>query len=252
MNRSRSLHNTVNVVYDVLDPNRIFGMVGRCGGGHNTVWSDWSDTGRISRNKIINEFESKMNDICGHYTKLEKSILDKGILDPLIVTCGWPIKKHTKNLPQEVLKLPPSQRFLLEGTTGGSRLWVAQKHNIPVPCIINDYTNKYKNGTKIYSITDATKYFSEPQIGISLIPTKGIVLPFNPTKAGSHLNGEWREDQIVKERAPMWVSLMNKYGYYVAGLTPAVNKILKDAGVEQSPYLHEKWMRENKSNGNHR
>lgn len=241
MNRSRTTRNTVNVVYDVMDPNRIFGMVGRCGGGHNTVWSDWSERGRNSRNRIIHEFETKMNEICGHYTKLEESILDKGILDPLIITCGWPVKKNIKNVPPEILKRPPSQRFLLEGTTGGSRLWVAQKHNIPVPCIINDYTNKYNGGQKIYTVTDAIKLFHEEPIGISMSPKKGIILPFNPTKAGSHLNGEWREDQLVKYRAPMWVSLMNKYGYYVSGLNSQVNKILKDAGVEQPSYLFEKW-----------
>lgn len=232
----------VKVYFDKIRPNLIFGMVGRCGGGHNTAWSDWSTAGRAARREIITEFEHGMNEICGHYSKLEKSILEQGMRDPLIVTCGWPVRKKMEHVPPEVRTLSPNKRLLLEGTTGGSRLWVAQKHNIPVPCIINDFTGSYNHGTRISTAQEAAEYFTDPPIGITLSQKLGIVIPFNPTKEGHHMKGEWREDQLVEKRAPLWVSLMNKYGYYVAGLSPHVEQILRDAGVVQPEYLKEKYL----------
>jgi len=47
----------VSKEYRVVSVNipakQIFGMVGRCGGGHNSVWTDWSPVGRVKRKKII-------------------------------------------------------------------------------------------------------------------------------------------------------------------------------------------------------
>ena len=227
----------IPVYYDKVDPSRIFGMVGRCGGGYNTIWSDWSPAGRSVREKIIKEFEDGMNKICGHYKKLEASILEHGIRDPVIITCGWPVRKKMHHLPPELINKPPVQRLLLEGTTGGSRLWVAQRHRIPVPCIINDFSRNYNNGEPLRTIQEVVSHYGDPPAQITMTPRAGVNVPFDPTKSGFHMGGKWREDEMVKQRAPLWVSIMNKYGYYVAGLNAHVNQILKDAGVIQPAYL---------------
>lgn len=242
-------HNQpVPVFYELIDPKKIFGMVGRCGGGYNTTWADWTYSGRMARVNIIREFEEGMNQICGHYEKLEKSILEHGIRDPLIISCGIPIKKKPYHIPPEVMDIIPPNRLLLEGTTGGSRLWVAQKHNIPVPCIVNDYTRKRHSGRLLRNTDEVLELFGDQPMQLSKNPRLGVTVPFDPTKSGFHMNGEWREDQIVRKRAPMWVSIMNKYGYYVDRLSQPVQEILKQEGIVQPTHLKNVFKNEDYSN----
>ena len=232
---------TVRVVFDIVDANRIFGMVGRCGGGHNTVWADWTHSGRMNRENIISEFETGMNKICGHYEKLEASMVEHGMRDPLLVTCGWPTRRQHFHMPPEIASLAPPTRLLLEGMTGGSRLWVAQKHKMKVPCIINDFTGKWNTGTILSSRQEVINYFGDEPFALSFNPSRGVSLPFDPNKVGFHMNGEWSESDMVKQRAPLWVGIMNKYGYYVDKLNPQVNRILANAGVIQPDNLRQKF-----------
>lgn len=231
----------INVFYAMLNPRNIFGMVGRCGGGYNTVWEDWSAAGRVAREHITKEYEEGLNHICGHYEKLEQSILKEGFRNPLIITCGHPIKRTMAHLPPELRKVPPNELFLLEGVTGGSRLWVAQKLGIPVPCIVNDTTGKFKQGTRILSASQAKRYFRDVPKTLTLSLSRGISESYENNKSGYHLGNEWSEDKLIRQRAPLWVSTMNKYGYYVDRLQPHVVQMLAEEGVIQPDNLKKKF-----------
>jgi len=37
-------------------------------------------------------------------------------------------------------------KILICFSSGGSRLWVAQKHNLDVPCIVADFVNRFPEG----------------------------------------------------------------------------------------------------------
>ena len=129
--------------YNLLDPNDIFGSVGRCGGGYNTVWEDWSQEGIKSRQNIMREFEEGMNQICGHYDRLEKSILEEGFRNPIIITRGLPRRRKMKHIPFYIRRKHIGDWLLMEGNSGGSRLHIAQKHGIKIPCFVNDYVGNY-------------------------------------------------------------------------------------------------------------
>jgi hypothetical protein len=220
-----------------LRPQSVFGSVGRCGGGYNTVWDDWTPNGRKARDQIIREFEKGLNEICGHYTKLEASILSEGMRNPLIITCGMPMRRTIRNLPPEIRTRPQSQWLLLEGTTGGSRLWVAQKHNLAVPCIVNDRTGRFEGSQRIKTIDDARKHYRDPPAKLIIDDRRGLSEIFDTSKVGHHLGPEWSEEKIIIQRAPLWVKAMNKHGYYVDRLPAFVNEILKTAGVIQPENL---------------
>ena len=230
----------VKVYYDIVDPNKIFGMVGRCGGGYNTVWEDWSPEGRQARKEIIHEFEIEMNKLCGHYSKLENSILKEGIRNPIIINCGFPRRCKMHHLPPEISSLSPNKRLLLEGTTGGSRLWVAQKNNLPIACFINDLSGKYAGKHRILTVKQALKYYKDTPKMLRIDSRNGITEQFDQHKVGHHLGAEWSEDKLLIQRAPLWVNIMNKHGYYVERLPPIVQKVLKDAGVVQPEHLKKK------------
>jgi hypothetical protein len=230
------------VFFDTVDANAIFGMVGRCGGGYNTVWEDWSIPGQQAREQITKEYEEGLNKICGHYDKLEKSILAEGFRNPLIITCGPPVKKKPYHLPPHLRGIEPEKLLLLEGVTGGSRLWVAQKYNLKVPCLINDFTGKYIKGIQVLTSMQAVRYYKDPPAALRFDRYFGVSETYENNKSGYHLGPEWSEDRIVKQRAPLWVSIMNKYGYYVDRLQPNIHAILAEAGVVQPDNLKKRFI----------
>lgn len=230
----------IKVYYDIVDPNTVFGMVGRCGGGYNTVWEDWSDEGRAAREAIMREYEIEMNKLCGHYEKLEESVIKEGLRNPVIISCGFPRRCKMEHLPPELKLKPPASRLLLEGTTGGSRLWAAQKHNVPLPCFINDFSNSYKGKNRILTVSQARKLYKDPPKMLRMDARNGLVEQFDQQKVGSHLGEEWREDKLLVKRAPLYISIMNKYGYYVDRIPPVVQRVLKDVGYEQPAHLKKK------------
>lgn len=230
------------VWFDVIDPNLIFGMVGRCGGGYNTVWEDWSPEGRVARENIMREYEEGLNKICGHYDKLEQSVRKEGFRNPVIVTCGDPVRRQMKHLPPEILAKPKHERLLLEGVTGGSRLWVAQKLNIKVPCIINDNTGRYTSGTVCTNANQIiTRYFTDQPKSATIDLKRGFSEAYDNNQRAYHMESWWSEANIVKQRAPLWVGTMNKYGYYVDRLQPFVIELLKNAGVVQPENLKKRY-----------
>jgi hypothetical protein len=205
----------ISYYVDEVDPNTIFGMVGRCGGGYNTLWRDWSPSGRAVREIIMAEFEQGINQINGHYEKLEASILRDGIRNPTIITCGLPIIRNITNLPPEMRTRAPESLLLCEGVTGGSRLHIAQKHNIPIPCIINDTTGKYTNdGAILISLANQALAYYKDKPKVMQTAAGGIAEIANSAIA-CHLTDHNTESWLIKKRGAMWLAIMKKYGYRI-------------------------------------
>lgn len=222
-----------HIRYVELPAREIFGMVGRCGGGYNSLWADWTPEGRTKRELIMKEYEDELNRICGHYAKLEASILAEGIRNPVVVTCGLPKRRTTKHLPPEMLAQPESYLLLLEGTTGGSRLHIAQKHNMTIPCIVNDWTGRFNDKIEIVSEQQARSYYRDQPQQIVVDPRNGYFESFDDNRPAYHMGNEWSEDQVMPLRAPMWISILNKHGYQIDRLSSRVQEVLKSAGVDQ-------------------
>lgn len=218
----------------MLAARRMFGSVGRSGGGYNTVWSDWTDEGRKKRDQIMSEYEEAMNDLCGHYNKLEVSMLSEGMRNPLIITCGPPRKRSWEHIPPEMHSWPQKDLLLMETTTGGSRLWVAQKHNMIIPCIVNDWVGRFNNYKSIATVEQAKSYYKDPPKSLAFNTNLGLVEGFDMGKIGYHLGPDWKEDVLMPSRAPIWVSIMAKHGYHIEKLPTQVEDILKKVGIDRS------------------
>lgn len=212
----------------------IFGSVGRSGGGYNTVWSDWTESGRKRRDIIMAEYEEAMNQLCGHYSRLESSMLTEGMRNPLIVTCGPPRRRSWEHIPPEMRQWPHHRLMIMETLTGGSRLWVAQKHNMTIPILINDWVGKFRTMTPITTVEQALAQYRDPPARLTFDARLGLVESFDQNKIGHHLGPEWSEDRLVPLRAPIWVGIMNRHGYRVDRLPPLVQDILRQANIDQS------------------
>jgi len=217
-----------------LPARSIFGMVGRCGGGYNTLWEDWTPEGRAKRELIMAEYEQEMNVLCGHYSRLEQSVLAEGFRNPIIITCGLPRKRRMENLPPEMRTLPPHELLLCEMTMGGSRLHVAQKHDMSIPCIVNDWTGRFQDSPEIRDPQEAYQLYQDPPKSIVMSLDLGLVESFSQNKVGYHLGPEWSEDKLMPLRAPLWIRIMNRHGYRIDKLPRIVLDVLDAAGVDQN------------------
>lgn len=83
------------------------------------------------------------------FGSLESSILREGIRNPIIVTAGlfsmeyMKVDKHL-NYVQYAIRIPPEKihnirKLITCERLGGSRLYIAQKFDLKIPCIINDF-----------------------------------------------------------------------------------------------------------------
>ena len=223
-----------SVRYVYLPARDIFGMVGRSGGGYNTIWSDWSPEGRAARELIMSEYEQQLDELCGHYCRLESSILSEGVRNPVIVTCGLPKNRSVQLLPPELQNQPPDQLLLLETSTGGSRLHVCQKHNLTIPCLVNDWHGRFASEVLVSNDVQAMQYYQDPPKMLKFDRRRGLVEAFDRQKVGYHLGADWSEDRLMPLRAPIWVGIMNRHGYRIDRLPTIVEDVLRNAGIDQS------------------
>jgi len=100
----------------------------------------------------------ELNKRTGFFTKLEESILRDGMINPILVSLGWAPPRTYEKMPKNIQT--SLDKTLICLTTGGSRLWIAQKYNMDVPCIISDYIGKYADQQELKE-ADIMKYFKQ-------------------------------------------------------------------------------------------
>lgn len=94
------------------------------------------------------------------YIKLEASILKEGFRNPLLIISGNPNIVPKDTLPKYMRD--DTKKSLVCNINGGSRLWVAQKHSMDVPCIISDFVNMFPNFSELKSMSKIKKYYKDP------------------------------------------------------------------------------------------
>ncbi len=145
--------------YGVLDSNIIFNECGPYSGGKE----GWDEEAIKSREvKAVKMIETLNNDR-GFYTKLEESILKDGFRNPILVNAGWcpKIRDRGKNGRLPLDMQDDHSKILSCNTNGGSRLWIAQNHNLEIPCIIADYVDRFSDLLMLETKEDVLKYYKD-------------------------------------------------------------------------------------------
>lgn len=93
------------------------------------------------------------------YDLLEKSILEQGVRNPIIICAGWIAPTKFCNLPIEMQE--DKSTILVCDRHGGSRLFYAQKHKFKIPCIINDFCNRFPDAIQLHSQDDVLNRFPD-------------------------------------------------------------------------------------------
>lgn len=225
-----------NITYwyvDDLNPNDIIGSVGRCGSGPNTVWTDWTPKGIRNRAAMESEYIEFMNELNGHYEKLSESVLNEGQLNPLILVRGVPFRRTGRHFSfrEWTNNIVRGKKFVLEGVTGGSRLWALQKHEIPTKAIIIDRTQSRKpptpNAVRMRTKAEMLeRYVDDVKLKID---RNGNVTEEFGTLEHHHLTNQEKEYNNVSEgkRLKYWRDLNRKYGYELK-LNPLQLKLIRE------------------------
>jgi len=155
---SPAKNNTWTLRYAVVKPDRIFNWLGMM---NVTSWvffpelrkTWWSEDTVATRQRIQQLYIKYFDEVTGHFTALENSLRTEGFHAPVNTCTGLPRDMWLKNVfpPKSV---PPenqsdSDNVLFTHTFGGSRVIIAQKLGIDIPCIIYDFTGAFSDAEKI-------------------------------------------------------------------------------------------------------
>lgn len=141
--------------YAILDSNLIFNQCGPM------------STGPVGRNKkaiqlreeAAKYFVDTMNKKQGFFTKLEKSILKEGFRNPIVLRSGYSLDRARILRHREYTG---EDKELLICVGGGSRLWIAEKHKMKIPCIISDFMGRFAEEIPIEKTKEAIlEYYTD-------------------------------------------------------------------------------------------
>lgn len=161
------------VRYALLDSTTIF----NCVGPDSLDILGITEEKKPRRHKIAEQRISARDEKDNFFKDLEKSILSDGIHNPILITAGTSYPIVLDLFPEEVKKNP--KRILVCDFMGGSRLWIAQKHNMKIPCIISDFEEVFPDKPILETVEEIESYFKDPpteirfeDIGIRIRTTK--------------------------------------------------------------------------------
>jgi hypothetical protein len=122
--------------------------------------SEWNN--RIDKQWVASVYVNRFNEEVGFYDKLEKSIVEEGIRNPILVTAGSPRWRGLEEVDLEYRQNLSSSEWLFCEFLGGSRLYLAQKNNWLMPVIISDWTSKYSHFKQIHTREELATCFVDP------------------------------------------------------------------------------------------
>lgn len=126
------------IYYAILPSNDITNCIAP---GYRHVTGDNTPEGIAKRKKAQEDYIKTLNQKNKFYIKLEESMLEDGIVNPILIQAGYCTKIYRKYLPIEHQQ--KIAKALCCDRNGGSRLFIAQQHNLAIPCIISDFSSRF-------------------------------------------------------------------------------------------------------------
>ena len=134
----------------------------------------WDPATKKAKREAAEQYIEKVNNTCdGWFQKLEDSILSDGFKNPIIVHAGYLPTNEVGKLPKKYHK-DVNQIFACY-SLGGNRLYIAQKHNLDVPCLVCDYNNLVPGIDPLYTIPDVKAFWTTPPLRMDFKPL-GLVV----------------------------------------------------------------------------
>jgi hypothetical protein len=198
--------------YIVVNPSRVFNWLGM---ENVTSWAffpelrkSWWKDDTVSIRKKIQELYIKFFDKeTNHFSNLEKSLLKDGFHAPVNTITGVP-RSMFLNETFPKITLPPKLQgnpnaALCTHTFGGSRVILAKKHNMDIPCFVYDFTDAFPQEKELNTIQQIrTKFPNSYQVSnpTSQIVVRAIVHTHQPNRRNDGKERDIRHKVINKIR----------------------------------------------------
>jgi hypothetical protein len=142
------------VKYSVLNPTLIYSVL-----APGDSICDWSSAGLEKKQKVLEAAIARRNAEDDFYNKLETSVLENGLVNPLLVYAGNISQKYLPRLP---LVMQQNTRSILACIHGASRLYYAKKYSLLTPCVIVDWLEVFPAARKIRSESEFRSLYKTP------------------------------------------------------------------------------------------
>ncbi len=173
----------MEIKYAILNPHAISNLC-----GPERIPVGWTPLRIKQRTEATEETINRKNKINNFYNELEANVLANGFINPILVSVGIFSNGYLNNLTGTkvnsvrglIHRIHPDLRedpehIITCEQYGGSRLWVAQKHNLNIPCIISDFVDHFE-GIEILESKEAVlnKFVDTPseltinELGVSM------------------------------------------------------------------------------------
>lgn len=166
--------------YVELPPERIFNSLGI---ENRTAWSNlgkhigankwWTEEGIGLRREFARLWIKYFDEQTGHFSLLEESIKKHGLQRPVSAISGPARDKFLRKMSPARPAYFPQEQALNEiiyiQPFGGSRITIAQRLGLIVPCAVHDFSNLFPNASEITS-KNFRKWFGNEYMFTSGLP----------------------------------------------------------------------------------
>tara|TARA_A100001015_G_scaffold194139_1_gene216413 strand:+ start:607 stop:1203 length:597 start_codon:yes stop_codon:yes gene_type:complete len=149
------------------------------------------------------QYIEKMDNAIGHFKMLEESLQKNGWENPVVITTGVPKIRNLNIIPKKRWT-EDTKSWLLCEHFGGSRITIAAKLGIPVPCIVGDFTNTIQNQETLKPTEIGNHFTTASKVSLSNL---GLIVGFAKP---SHIPGMKRREWY-KVRTQIIEEISNKY-----------------------------------------
>ncbi len=160
----------VKLRYVELEPNRIFNWLNpmnvTCWCAYHGWQDTWWEPETVKRREEFGRiWTEEFDKITGHFSKLEESILTDGVRHPINTVSGRLRDAYLNNPGDSLVAFPPEyhsniNETIYTHTFGGSRLTIAQRHDIVIPCVVHDFENLFEDCEEV-TRDNYKKWFSD-------------------------------------------------------------------------------------------
>lgn len=119
---------------------------------------------------LLEQSEPAMRRIEGNssfYSRLERSIMQEGFRNPILVSAGFCPPNLKCRLPTS---MEQNDTVLACYRLGGSRLFMAQKHDLRIPCIVSDFIGRFADCELLTTSDDIASKFKDKPAWITFQP----------------------------------------------------------------------------------
>ena len=120
------------------------------------------------------QYIEKMDNAIGHFKMLEDSLQKNGWENPVVITTGVPKIRNLNIIPKKRWT-EDTKSWLLCEHFGGSRITIAAKLGIPVPCIISDFTDTIQNKETLKPTEIGNHFTTASKVSLSNL---GLIVGF--------------------------------------------------------------------------